>query len=66
MHLSGVPGDTQSISIRFPQETLFFLDLIVPQENVYGLGEVLDNIKDAKPELERRREFIKLRQIESK
>ena len=69
MHLSGVPGDTQSISIRFPQETLFFLYRIVPEENVirpYRLGKTLDNIKDAKPELARRREFIRLRQIASK
>lgn len=69
MHLSGVPGDTQSISIRFPQETLFFLYRIVPEENVirpYRLGETLDNIKDAKPELARRREFIRLQRIASK
>ena len=71
MHLSGVTQVTlKGISHQIsPGRHFSALDLycaIPGNELVYGLGEVLDNIKDAKPELERRREFIKLRQIESK
>ena len=68
--LHGREEHAKNIQTKFPQECLFFLDRIVPNQGfpLYirdQLHPVLDNIKDVAPDLEKRREFVRLRNIAS-
>ena len=58
----------RNIPAQFPRECLFFLDQVVPGEGFrrqYDLRAVLDKIQKVAPELEKRPEFRRLREIAS-
>ena len=66
--LYGHQQAAENIPTKFPRECLLFLDRIVPDKEVsykHELDTILDKIKEAKPELEKRPEFIRLRRIAS-
>ena len=60
----------KNIQTKFPRECLFFLHRIIPNEEFPWhlqdrLNHVLDKMKAAAPDLEKRPEFIRLRKIAS-
>ena len=66
--LYGHQEEAKGIPIKFPRECLLFLNRIVPDKEVsykHELDTILDKIKEAKPELEKRPEFKRLRTIAS-
>ena len=66
--LHGHQREVGSIPTNFPRECMFFLGRIVPDKGMWYRDEldiVLNRIEEAKPELRKHPEFIRLRRIAS-